>query len=200
VIALEDLKAWLGVTGTDSDALLTALEARAVDFVQRETGRYFGIETERVELIRGDGSDTLGLRERPELESESVAGGITLVESRALTAESWTAIADTEWELHLPMDDTGILGGALYRMGDVWRRDTRYRVTYDFGYVVGAEPGEIRQAVIDIVELKYLERGRFGLRGETLGDYSYTLGQRDIENVPDLMGTLNRWRGAPVFV
>ena len=193
MITLADLRAWLNVTDTDSDALLTALEARAVDFVQRETGRYFGPSIARTEILRGDDSDMLRLRERP--------SAITLLEYRAVTATTWTALAASgAWELHVPMDDTGILGAVLYRIGAEWSRDTRYRVTYPFGYTAGAEPGEIRQAVMDIVELKYIERGRFGLRSETLGDYSYTLGPRDVENVPELMDTLARWRGAPVFV
>jgi hypothetical protein len=83
----------------------------------------------------------------------------------------------------------------------VWRCGYEYRAIYPFGYTVGAEPGDIRLAVKQIVALFYNERGREGLRGETIGDYSYSIlatavGRRELTSVPGLAETIADWRGA----
>jgi hypothetical protein len=185
VISLDDLKAWLGEPSDPGiDALLTALEARAVEIIERETGRYFRTETPLTEVMRGDGSDKLWLSERP--------ATITSVEERSRPGDSWTAIAsgyEIETETKLPTPSTLRRTGSL-----VWKRGYDYRVIYPFGYTAGAEPGDIRQAVIDVVDMLYHDRARKGLRSETIGDYSYT--RFDIDTALSDPKTIVRWRGA----
>lgn len=198
MIAVADLLAWLGAPDEPGvTTLLTALEARAVDIVQQETERYFGASTTRTEYVRGDGTDVLRLRERP--------ATVTTLEYRIYPGDAWTALAaagSDGWELRLPASETA--GSVLLRKaGLCWSSCYEFKATYTFGYTAGAEPGEIRQAVMDLVAFKFNERGREGLRSETIGDYSYTtlvdtMGKRDLLQVPGLMRTLSRWRG-PVY-
>lgn len=198
MISATDLAAWLGAPSEPSEpgvtALLTALEVRAVDFIQRETGRYFGVAAARTEYLLGDDGNVLRLAEDP--------SAVTTVEYRTYVGESWTAIVsgdDDGWELRRSPD--GVIGARLLRKsGSAWSSCYEYKVTYSFGYTADAEPGEIRQAVMDLVALKYQERGREGLKAEAIGDYSYSTltdayGRRGIAAVPGLAEVIARWRG-----
>lgn len=194
MIALSDLKAWLGnPTEAGVDDILTALEARAVDIVLAETERYFSTEATHTEILRGEGVRRLWLNENP--------SALTSVEERHRPGDSWTAIGENDsdgWELRQASAPSGT--AAVHRKnGHVWAFGYEYRIIYDFGYASGSEPGEIRQAVLDLVALKFGERKRAGLRSETLGDYSYTtladsMGHRDLRAIPGLSRTLRRWR------
>lgn len=195
MIDIADLKAWLGnPTEAGVDTLLTSLEARAVDLVQRETERYFGASESHTEILLGNGSTVLWLKERP--------SALTSVEERLGPGDAWVAVGENDedgWELRTPSSDTA--GKRLLRKnGHLWLPNYEYRIIYTFGYAAGDEPPEIRQAVIDLVALKYHERGREGLRSETIGDYSYTaladgVGKRDLYAVPGIARILLRWRG-----
>lgn len=186
MITLSDLKAWLGDPAEPGvDALLTALEERAVEIVQGETDWYFGPEITHTVHLTGEGFTKLYLRARPT--------AITSVESRANTEDPWVAITEAGgWELQLPRPDW--MGAVLLRKNGVWTAGTQYRVVYEFGYAAGDEPGDIRQAVIDIVDMLYHDRARKGLRSETIGDYSYT--RFDIEHALSDPKTIKRWKGA----
>lgn len=196
MIDVADLRAWLGDPSEPGiNDLLTALEVRAVDIVEQETERYFGTAGARTEYVKGDGTNVLRLRERP--------AAVTTLEYRAYVGDTWTAIATGDsdgWELRLPLSESA--GTVLLRKaGAVWSSCYEYKATYTFGYTAGAEPGEIRQAVMDLVAFLYNERGRAGLKSETVGDHSYSTmvdvsGQRSIVTaIPGLARTLARWRG-----
>lgn len=197
MISVDDLLPWLGNPGEPGvSQVLEALEARAVEIIQSETDRYFGAAIEHIEQLVGDGSGSLYLRERPFAESESIEG--TVVEYRAQTGDAWVEIAaggSDGWELEYPRPVW--LGAVLRRSGGgVWTKGYQYRITYTFGYAAGEEPGDIRQAVIDLVSFKYNERGREGLKSETIGDYSYThMDPADLASLPETADTVQRWRG-----
>ena len=195
MIDVSDLKVWLGNPSEPGvGTLLTSLEARAVEIIEAETLRYFGTSITHTELLEGDGSRALRIRERP--------AAVTSVEYRPYPGEAWAAITGGDadgWELQLPR---GVGGGVLMRKsGYRWTCGYEFRVIYDFGYTAGAEPGDIRQAVFDIVSFLYNERGREGLRGETIGDYSYSVmaeatGKRSmLTSMPTLAATIARWKG-----
>lgn len=196
MIDVAELKTWLGSPSEPGLAdLLTALEAQAVAVVQRETGRYFGAPAAHTDIVVGDGTGTLRLQERP--------SAITSVEERRRAGDAWTTItegADDGFELRT-LADVPTPSTLLRKNGRVWRRGYEYRVTYTFGYTAGAEPGDIRLAVKQVVSILYNERGREGLRNETVGDYSYSVmatavGRRELASVPGLAETLADWRGA----
>lgn len=194
MIDLADLKAWLGdPQGENVDALLTALEARAVDLVENETERYFGTSTTHTEILKGDATRRLWLNEAP--------SSLTSIEERYRPGYTWTAITEGDsdgWELRQPKSSSGV--ASVHRKnGHVWLWEYEYRVVYEFGYAAGNEPPEIRQAVLDLVALAYRGRGKEGLRSENIGDYSYTAlrradGSAGAFGVPGLTRTLSRWR------
>lgn len=191
MIAIDDLLSWLGNPGEPNVlTVLEALEGMAVDIVQRETGRYFGPVVEHVELLSGVGTARLRLRERPD--------EVALVEHRMRPGDAW---ADVDgFELYtLPR---ATVGSELVRTGHQrWLLGHEYQATYNFGYAEGEEPGEIRAAVMDVVDLLYHDRTRKGLRSESIGDYSYTAlvgatGRGDIMAAAGHGSTLVKWRGA----
>lgn len=194
MIEIGDLKAWLGnPQGNGINALLTSLEARAVDILQKELDRYFGSEKTHTEIIEGDGTRRLWLNEAP--------SSLTSIEERYRPGDSWTAIAENDsdgWELRAPKSSAGV--AAVHRKnGHTWRFGYEYRVVYTFGYAAGSEPPDVRQAVLDLVALKFAERGRAGLRSESIGDYSYTtladsMGRRDLHSIPGWSEVRRRWR------
>lgn len=197
MIQLSELVAWLGnPSDPEAPGLLVGLEERAVATIERETARHFGPVATHVETLVGDGTRKLRLRERPT--------EITSVEERQRPGDAWTEVTDTAddgWELSTP-PRLPTPSSLLRKNGIPWRRGYEYRVTYEFGYAEGEEPSDIRQAVMDIVAVKYQERGREGVRGETIGDYSYSImatamGTRQLFTmVPGLAETIARWRGA----
>ena len=196
MIDVAELKTWLGNPSEPGvTELLTALESQAVAVVQRETGRYFGAAVAHTDVVVGDGTGTLRLQERP--------SAITSVEERRRAGDAWTAIAegaDDGFELRT-LADVPTPSMLLRKNGRTWKRGYEYRVVYTFGYTPGAEPGDIRLAVKQVVSLLYNERGREGLRGESIGDYSYSVmatavGRRELASIPGLAETLADWRGA----
>lgn len=181
MIEIDDLRYALntGDLTAEETIFLTDLEKRAVAFVERTTGRHFGATQTFTEILDGKGNDTLWLNEAP--------GSITTVEERARAGDAWSVITDFE-----------LRGARVIRTdGKVWTSSYEYRVTYDFGYAAGSEPGEIRQLVIDLVKLKYDERcTNIALSSEALADERYT---RDaftskLESIPWVRETLDAWR------
>lgn len=131
MITLTDLKLALQIPSatTTHDAYLEDLEAVAVAYVERVTGRYLGPEiAAQVFIVEGSGTASLFLPER--------ASAVTAVASRAYEGGDETTIAtgdDDGWTLRLPHGATH--GTRLIRKGGaVWERGTEYKVTATIGY------------------------------------------------------------------
>lgn len=183
MIQLAELKAHLGTaaveTDPDADTVLVSLEERAVSFVERETRRHFGPSEPHVEHLEGTGTPRLWLRENP--------SSITSIEYRSSIGGDWTEIeeiADDGWELRQDR--------VLRKSGAFWDRDFEFRVTYDFGYASGSEPAEIRGLVIDLVAMRWRQRGLEGQGSGKIGDYGYAVS--DIEAIPGARDIFRRWR------
>ena len=179
VIDIGELADWLGV---DDDATLVLLEERTVAFVEQTTGRYFGPSKTFTETLKGTGDDTLWLNEEP--------SALTSVEWRDDVGDAWTAITEGDadgWELLAPR---------LRRKGGfTWRWNREYRVIYDFGYAAGAEPGAIRQLVLDLVKRLHDQREtNLTLTSEKKGTQQYTRGPAAMEMSPWDRDTLEHWR------
>lgn len=177
-----ELKAALVVKTNDANADLIRWEAAARAFVARYTGRYFGPPKVFTEILTGWGPDErdLWLSEAPLLEPAPVvviedvpagAGTVLIRGCRLTRREGWPTTPD------------GIV------------------VTYTAGYLPGEEPEEIRDAVMDLVAIRYRRRGMEGLGGEQLGaEYSVSVPAShvftgsDLRLVPGLETKLNFWR------
>ncbi len=189
MIAEATLKSWLGnPDGEGISDQLTELEGMAVELVQDETGRYFGAAETKTEYIFGDGTNRLHLNENP--------SAITSVGRRSTIGDTFEAIVEGDsdgFELRAPESDSG--RATLLRKGGRWSSGDELKVIYEFGYVALAEPKRIRQAVMDLVALKFHGRGREGLKGFSAGGVAWTqFDAQDILQVPGLTRTLGLWR------
>jgi hypothetical protein len=199
VIATDDLKAFLGYPDEEGvTELLEVLEPAAVQLVEDETGRFFGASETRTEYIIGDGTRDLHLAEN--------ATAITSVGARRHIGDSFDTITEGDsdgFEIRAPRADSG--RARLLRKGSLWWLDGyEYRVIYAFGYTAGAEPGRIRQAVMDLVALKYHSRGREGLRSWEAGGVRWaqftSITELDVHLIPGLSRTLGLWRARPMVL
>jgi hypothetical protein len=164
---------------TADDALLTGLESNAVALLEQATNRYFGGPKGFTEVFDG-GLTNFFLKESP------VTTPAPTVDEWDGTA--WVAVPAADWEV-----DRRVVVRTDRRP---WPNGSRrYRVKYTAGYV--EEPGDVRQAVMEIVAWKYRQRKREGLRSETLGSYSYTLaltGSIDLAKIPAAAEVIEHWR------
>lgn len=177
MITLATLKAHLGITTSADDAVLTALEQAAVEFVQNFTGRYFGPPDETTEIFDGVyPSRALYPLEVP------FGTPAPVLESRN-SDNTWTAIDPVDYEL---------IGSGFYPLSDFPTGTRNIRITYTRGYEAGEEPADIRAAVINIVGAMYSARGSGGMKSETIGGYSYTRGV--LEDDPVLYQSLSSWQ------
>lgn len=143
------VKEYLGLTGTTEDALLGGLVDWATDFVHSYCGRYFP-QASYDEYYDGDGTDGLLLRQYPVVSVASVEiGGVQLdPASYALYAQ---------------------LGLVRLKGGVFPRGKKNVRLQYTAGY--STIPKDLEQAAVELVAIKYYDRGvdRLGLeaRGGT---------------------------------
>lgn len=192
MIEIEELRDWLGNPDEPNvTAMLEALEVAAVQLVEDETGRFFdGLPaTSHTEFIEGDGTRNLHLNEN--------ATAITSVDRRLNIGDTYEAItegASDGFEIRPPEHEAG--RATLLRKAGVWLDGYEHRVVYDFGYAVGTEPTRIRQAVKDLVALKYHGRGREGLKSWSAAGVSWTsiFDDNDILKVGGLTQTIWLWR------
>lgn len=186
VVALNETKDWLGVTDTSDDVVIDALIDRAEQWVEEQTGRFFGATgTTHTELFSGTGTDTLWLQED--------ADSITSVEVRDHPGDDWETINATDddgWEQD---DEDGV---KLRRKGGGnWLKGHEYRVKYTFGY--GTAPEDIRQLVFDLVKMKYEERTvNLAVSREATMSHSYSRRPftGEVKNISWVEETLERWR------
>lgn len=150
-----ELRDLVGAQPAD-DLLLDHLQDGALAFIAGETGRYFGAPEEVTETPSGGGGRFLWLKEAP---VEDATMPVTVVESGTTLTEG------TDYERE---------GRMLIRTGRPW--DTGFRtieVTYHRGYPAGDEPGDIRNAVIEMVGFAFQTHGKEAFQSESIGGYSY---------------------------
>ena len=193
MIAIDELRSWLGNPDEPGvTEILEDLEEMAVELVQDETGRFFGAEETRTEYIIGDGTRALHLNENPT--------AITSVGQRRIIGDSFQTITEGSsdgFELRAPESDVG-RAKLLRKAGLGWSDGYEHRVIYEFGYASDDEPARIRQAVMDLVALKYHSRGREGLRNWAGGGVTWaqftSITAQDVHQIPGLSRTLKMWR------
>ncbi len=199
MILIDTLKEHLGHPDAEGVTdVLTVLEAMAVELVQDETGRYFGASTTRTEYIDGDGTRDLHLAENPT--------AITSVGQRRHVGDSFTTITEGNtdgFELRAPTSGSG-RARLLRKAALGWYDGYEHKVIYEFGYAALAEPARIRQAVTDLVALKWNSRGREGLRSWAAGGVQWaqftSITSLDVHLIPGLSRTLALWRARPMVL
>lgn len=179
MLSLSDIKDWLGIPSatTTYDTILTNLETRAVAFLENQTDRYFGAPLEFTEILDGNDRDELWLREEPNV--------IRSVAYRDSLNNAWI-----EYDVQADYEQDG---RRLLRLDDTWPRGRRnLKVVYVAGYSAGNEPDDIKQALFDLIALKFRGRGTESFKSQELGDYKYT--KADMQQMPGLTDTLAKYR------
>lgn len=195
MIALDELKSVLNVTTDTGDADLVALEADTVAYVETATGHTFPALAEQEPVyISGLGSRNLWLPDTPRAGVDEDNVALALADSIVVEHESspgaWTVV---------PASDYAVRANRLVHASRWALGSDNYRVTYWLGYPPGEEPGDIRRLVIDLITRKYKLRGHEGMKSESMGGYSYTFGDEDIDAV-DGWGVIELWLNKrPVF-
>lgn len=182
LIDLDTVKDWLGIaeTVTKHDELLQGLIDRGGEIIERELRWYFGAPRDAVEVLDGTGTSKLFLRQYPVDESAVV------VETRSGVSDDWTAVDGDDFEVD---------GRGLHHRTKWLRGRRNHRATYQEGF--DDVPGDIRQLLLDLVSIGWRRRGKEGLSGERIGDYSYTLlpgTGGDIESLPRWKAVVSRWK------
>lgn len=191
MVPLADLKAWLGIDAGDTtyDAILTNLEPRAVAVLQREANRYFGAVAETTEYLTGRGTADLWLAEVP------AAIPATVIRRSGPGAKETTITATDDDGYVLRASDRE--ARLVRKSGHTWADGQEFEATYNRGYVAGSEPGDVQQAVIDIVTRTFKRRGSEGLKSESVGGYSYTVADDDGSELvisPFTQSVIRNWR------
>lgn len=141
---------------SSEDAYLTALELSAVAYVEKQTGRFFGVAAATTEYIVGSGGVNLWLKEEP------AASPTPVVKERVVPGGTATTITAADASGYL------IRGMKLVRKAGLgWARGYEYEVAYTRGYASGAEPADIRHLVTIVVAHWYERRIPVPKVGET---------------------------------
>jgi hypothetical protein len=149
---LDTAKAWLGVTTTSTDALISGLITAVSAFIPAYLGRQI-LAAAYVETYRGNGQAELVLRNFP----------ITAVASVAFAGQTVTAAADPVQLTPGVLFDDRLLKLVGYRLP----LGAPVVVTYTAGYA--ATPPDLAQAAVELVGEAFRRRERIGLSSKSLG-------------------------------
>lgn len=107
-----------------------------------------------------------------------------------ITVETRYSVAD---------DFVALLPGDFFIDGYTLHSPTRFpagpatvRVSYSAGFPLDAGPAELRALVMELVRYSAAANSSGGKLAESLGDYSYTMGQLD--EIVGYHSTVSRWR------
>ncbi len=173
IAMVADVKTHLSITGTDKDAVLTAIVAGAeANVVRLAKDAGILLVTEEVsEQLDGADSERLILSYRPVV----AVSGVWVSEARSFTDAA--KIAETAYVVYAR---TGILRRVD---GDDFPEGVQnVKVTYHAGYGEAA-PADLTEGIVLLAAAIYGQVGKEGLSGERIGDYSYTVASLQ-ERVP----------------
>lgn len=169
---LATLKAELGITNGDSDALLNrALDAASARIVSY-TGREFAKET-LIETLPGSGSFTLMLTRTPVLSITGItADGVTVSASDYVLKDAGAGLVFSKYSW---LNTSGSYSG-ISRIPNSGAAQDLYAVTYQAGYALPGEgsrtlPFDIEQAALMLATGFYQSRQRqVGVKSEDIKD------------------------------
>lgn len=158
---LAQTKAWLGVTGTENDAVLQMALAQALAQCEKRMGRYLGPPREATEVLDGNGLDRLVLRVVP------IAGSVEVL-TRPDAASTWSSLAGS-----FEVDNR-----SLYISEGTWPSGRRnIKAVYQEGVPEDAPLQEVEGVTLCLVARAFRGRGVENLEKEKLGDVELTYRQ-----------------------
>ncbi len=171
---LANLKAWLNLSATGDDSLLSRLVTAASGFVENWLGRAIGLSV-YLETRDGTGGSTLAFAVTPVL----AVSALTIDGNPVLPSPDGVAPGYVFSPSRLALRGAGFRRG----LGNVV-------VSYQAGYA--AVPPEVEQAVIALAALRYRERERIGLVSKGLAGETTSFAQKDMP--ADVATALQRYR------
>lgn len=156
---------YLNLTDVDEaqEGVLTSIEAMAVSYFERETGRYFG-ETQTVqEIWDGVASRHIYLRDIPDVSTVALTMGY-----RGLGTLDWTDFPTGCYELlgrrvtffpNLFVNSSGDPFTVPFNANGWPAGYSNLRATYVRGYATEDDvPADVRQAVLELISIMYRDR------------------------------------------
>ena len=153
--ALADVKTYLGITDTNSDAVLTTLVTNASTLIESYCNRVF-LSAPYTETRNGTGGPKLLLLNAP----------ITAVASLTVDGYGIVPAPDAISPGYLFDQQVLYIRPGAYP-GEFVRGIQNVTVSYTAGYVT--VPPDVNQACVELVAAKYAKRNRIDKHSETLG-------------------------------
>lgn len=191
------VKAMLGVSNSDDDALLELLIRQATSMVETETDRKFAKETVE-ETLPSNGSNYLIVSRTPVVSITSIELDGSTVDSSDYSLEDSDAgliFNEDGWVNTIIMSN--YLTGYSTQTG---AKD--YKITYEGGYVMpgdGSEertfPWDLEFAAVDIVRMNYRARKMDPrVRSVSVGDASSLFADSNIAIPPNAWNTIQKYK------
>ncbi len=186
LISIVELDEILRITIGDSDLSATLINI-ASDSINNYTNRKILSRTYTEEAYDGNNDTKIYLKQYP----------VTAVSS----VESWdtynneSSYTYTEHTEYIVYTDEGY----IYLRGLTVPGHKNYRITYTAGYVLADVPYDLKNACAQLAGLVYYNKGKAGIKSETMGKYSitYNNGNFAIAGIPipdDIAGVIRQYK------
>lgn len=183
LITLDNLKTFLGITGSDQDSLLEMLINQVTDYIETRTDRRFKETTYTEEEYDGTGQSELVLKQFPIIT-------FTKLEKNNATdnTDSWEEVDTDDYWID---ESEGILTKTtLFNKGK-----HNYRATYTAGYET--IPYDVQFLAMSIISDINGRRQNMGVVKETLGDHTIDF-ERAVQENPVLAKIISNYRKIPI--
>lgn len=178
LVSLDELKTFLGKTGTDDDVLIASIASNASAMAERDTGRIFAVASNVSHIYSTDGNTALVVHDRPYSDATRVVtlDGVTLTEGTNVwfltdrrnpdvTATVQLASFNREWFTKSFAWFDGNLDSPRYQLGS--GTPNNLRITGVVGHPT--TPPDVRQAVLELAAWLYWRaKGGVSSYAETL--------------------------------
>lgn len=173
---LADVKAWLGITDTNSDSLLTAMISQISAEIRTFTNRDIYPVGTYTETLSGNGRQSIVMPQYPITAVSSLTvDGVAIPARQGATGSGYV------------FDDAGI-----YLDGYTFARGVKnVSVTYSAGFAT--LPPDLQRACIEWVAFRQSEQAHIGLRSKSIGNESASFATASDAAPPAVMRTLNQW-------
>ena len=187
LVTLDDVKSFLGITGSTYDTLLTMLINMSTDHVETRCGRRFDDTTYTEEEYSGLGVKTLALDEFPITDTETFKLEINRASDNS---DDWEEVdADEYWV----DDDTGI----ITKTTSFNKGTKNWRATFSAGYKT--IPYDLQWLAMNLISETFNKRNTQGIESEALGDRTVKFQLSSIiDNNSEYSQMLNNYRKIPV--
>lgn len=187
LVTLNDVKSFLGITGSGQDTILTLLINMVTEHIEKRCGRRFADTTYTEEEYDGNAVKTLQLKNFP----VTVTQAFKLEKNGAYdNSDDWEEVDSDEYWVD---NDTGIITKTT-----PFNKGTKnWRVTYSGSYLI--IPYDLQFLAMNLIAEAFNKKSIQGIESEKLGDRTvkFALGSI-VDGNSEYQSTLNNYRKIPV--